>query len=319
VSSGVLTRRSALTRRANCVRPNLLGEVVVVALLVFAYDRVRQHAAPRRDQALAHGQAVLHAEHRLHLDWEHAANAWLGHHLTLREVASWWYQLAHVTLAITVLAWCWLAAPAVYRVARNTLVLTNVAGLIVFAVCPVAPPRLLPGAGFSDSIALALGTGQAAHPPPDQYAAMPSLHLAWATWVAFTVWAITAHTGRLRSLRVPALLHPVLTGVAVVITANHFVLDVVAGVALAVLARGLAALITADVASMPTRSDDASAQQEREHATRRDQRQPHRDEPVGDHRADRGGPVHPHRDQGAGEQHVEGPQPAGRGNQRGHG
>jgi hypothetical protein len=288
----------------------LAGELVVVALLVFAYDRVRRHAAPRRDVALAHGRAVLHAEQRLHLDWEHTANAWLSHHLTLREAASWWYQLAHLTLSMTVLTWCWLAAPTVYRVARNTLVLTNVAGLLVFAVCPVAPPRLLPGAGFSDSIAVALGAGQAAHPPPDQYAAMPSLHLAWATWVAMTVWAVTAHTGRWRRLRPVGVLHPVLTGTAVVATANHYVLDVLAGVALAVVARAVAGAVT---------SDDPAAQQEREHATRGHQGYPHGDQPIRDHRTHRSGPVDPDGDQGAGEQHVEGAQPAGRGNQRGDG
>jgi hypothetical protein len=274
----------------------------VVALLVFAYDRVRRHAAPRRDVAVAHGERVLHAEQRWHLDGEHGANAWLSHHLTLREVASWWYQLAHLTLSMSVLAWCWLAAPAVYRVARNTLVLTNVAGLIVFAVYPVAPPRLLPGAGFSDSIAVALGTGQAAHPPPDQYAAMPSLHLAWATWVVLTVWAITGHTGRWRALRPLSVVQPVLTGTAVVVTANHYVLDLLAGVALALLARA--------VAGLTTRSDDASTQQEREHAPRGQQRQPDGDQPVGDHRTDRRGPIYADRDQGAGEQHVEGAQPA---------
>jgi hypothetical protein len=296
--------------RSDAARPRLVGELVVVALLVFAYDRVRRHAAPRRDGALAHGRAVLHAEQRLHLDWEHGANVWLSHHLTLRESAAWWYQLAHLTVSMIVLAWCWWAAPTVYRVARNTLVLTNVAGLLVFALYPVAPPRLLPGGGFADSNAMALGTGQAAHPPPDQYAAMPSLHLAWATWVVLTVWAITAHTGRLRGLRLGAVLHPVITAAVVVASANHYVLDLVAGVALALVARGAAGRLT---------SDDASTQQEREHKARRHQRQPHGGQSIGDDCADRGGPVHADRDQGAGEQHVEGAQPAGRGNQRGDG
>src|SRR5882757_5070403 len=258
VSSGVLPVRSALARRAAPARPWLVGELAVVALLVFAYDRVRAHAAPRRDVALSHGWAVLHAEQHLHLDWEHAANTWLGGHSTLREAAAWWYQLAHFTVSLSVLAWCWLAAPAVYRLARNTLVLTNVVGLIVFAVCPVAPPRLLPGAGFTDSNAVALGTGQVAHPPPDQYAAMPSLHLAWATWVALTVWAVTGNLGRLRGLRAAGIAVPVLT----------------------LVASGAAEAITA-------RSNDAPAQQEREHATRRDQRQPHGGQPIGDDRADR--------------------------------
>jgi hypothetical protein len=290
--------------RSRTQRPRLLGELVVVALLVFAYDRVRAHAAPRRDVALSHGEAVLHAEQHLHLDWEHAANTWLSGHSTLREVAAWWYQLAHFTISLSVLAWCWLAAPAVYRLARNTLVLTNVVGLIVFAVCPVAPPRLLPGAGFTDSNAVALGTGQVAHPPPDQYAAMPSLHLAWATWVALTVWAVTGNLGRLRGLRAAGIAVPVLTGTAVVATANHYVLDLVAGVVLALVARGVAEAIT-------TRSNDAPAQQEREHATRRDQRQPHGGQPIGNDRADRGGPGDADGHQSAGEQYVESAQPAG--------
>jgi hypothetical protein len=310
VSSGAVAVRSAWARRAAPARPRLVGELAVVALLVFAYDRVRARAAPRRDVALAHGEAVLHAEQRLHLDWEHTANAWLGAHATLREAAAWWYQLAHLTLSLTVLAWCWLAAPAVYRLARNTLVLTNVVGLIVFAVCPVAPPRLLPGAGFTDSNAVALGTGPVAHPPPDQYAAMPSLHLAWATWVALTVWAISAHTRRWRGLRPIGVLHPLITAAVVVASANHYVLDLVAGVALALAARGVAELTT---------SDDAAAQQEREHAARGNQRQPDGDQSVADHRTDRGRAVNADGDQGAGEQHVEGAQPAGRGNQRGHG
>jgi hypothetical protein len=75
VSSGILVNRAAPARRAAAAPPRLLGELVVVALLVFAYDRVRRHAAPRRAAALAHGRAVLHVEQRLHLDWEHAANA----------------------------------------------------------------------------------------------------------------------------------------------------------------------------------------------------------------------------------------------------
>jgi hypothetical protein len=312
VSSGILVNRAAPARRAAAAPPRLLGELVVVALLVFAYDRVRRHAAPRRAAALAHGRAVLHVEQRLHLDWEHAANAWLAGHLTLREAASWWYQLAHLTLSLSVLAWCWLAAPAAYRMARNTLVLTNVAGLIVFAVCPVAPPRLLPGAGFSDSIALALGTGQAAHPPPDQYAAMPSLHLAWATWVAMTVWTVTAHRRRWRGLRALGVLHPMLTGAAVVATANHYVLDVLAGVGLTLLARAVAGAVSVG-------SNDSAAHQQREHTPRREQRHPHGDQPIGDHCADRCGPGHADRDQRTGQQHVEGAQSAGRGNQPRHG
>jgi len=223
-------------RAPSRLRPHLVGELAVVAALLVFYDMVREHAAPRRAAALAHGQDVLDAEKSLHLDWEAATNQWLNSHLAIRQLSSWYYQLAHLTVAMSVLAWCYLAAPTVYRTARNVLVATNVVGLIVFALCPVAPPRLLPNASFTDTVAVTLGEGPAGHPAPDQYAAMPSLHLAWATWVALTVWLVTAERGGWRWLRVPAVAHPALTSAAVVSTANHYVLDIVAGVALALLA-----------------------------------------------------------------------------------
>jgi hypothetical protein len=233
-------RRRAVGRS----RPHPLGELAVVAALLFVYDRVRAHAALRHVAALAHGQDLLNLERQLRLDWERSANQWLNAHPTLRAIDCWYYQLAHITVSMAVLTWCYLAAPRVYRPARNTLVATNVIGLLVFALYPAAPPRLLPGNSFVDSVAVALGDGTVAHPAPDQYAAMPSLHLAWATWSAMTVWAVTADLGRWQWLRIPGVAHPVLTAAAVVSTANHYVLDVVAGVGLALMAWFLVAQLT---------------------------------------------------------------------------
>jgi hypothetical protein len=229
-----MTQAAVLGRlRANAAgrkRPHVIGELGVVLLLLVFYDWVRSQAAPRRDEAFDHGFDVFHLEQRLRLDWEHWANDRLEQHHAIRWVESWYYQLAHIATAMAVLVACYLFAPKMYRRARNTLAATNVVGLIVFAVYPVAPPRLLPGAGFIDTIPLALGGGSAALPEPDQYAAMPSLHLAWATWVAFSVWAMTRELDRFKWLRIPATLHPMMTASAVVSTANHYVLDVLAGV-----------------------------------------------------------------------------------------
>jgi hypothetical protein len=225
-------RRSVTTH----VRPHVAGELVVVVLLLVFYDWVRSKAAPRRAEAIDHGFAVLHLEKRLRLNWEHWANHQLEQHHRLRWFECWYYQLAHIATAMTVLVACYVFAPRMYRAARNTLVATNVVGLIVFVVYPVGPPRLLPGTGFIDTIPLTLGGGSAALPEPDQYAAMPSLHLAWATWVAFAVWAATRELDRFRWLRVPATVHPLITTTAVVSTANHYVLDVLAGVVLTLVA-----------------------------------------------------------------------------------
>src|SRR4051812_46712147 len=162
-------------------RPRLVGELAVVLVLLVVYDHLRARAAVRTSIALSHGRAVLDAERALHLDIEHAVNGWLSSHDPVRLLAVGYYQYLHIGIALTVLAGCYIWRPAGYRRARNALVLTNVVGLAVFALYPTAPPRLLPGAGFVDSVAQ---TGFASHGPvaADQYGALPSLHLAWATW-----------------------------------------------------------------------------------------------------------------------------------------
>ena len=214
-------------------RPALLGELIVVVVLVKVYDQVRRLEVARARPALHNAHDVLAIERWLHLDLELAGNRWLIGHHTLLLIASWWYQLAHLTVTLAVLGWCYLRRPDAYRGARNALVLTNVVGLVVFYLYPVMPPRLLPGAGYVDAVAAAgFGSSHAGPVPADQYAAMPSLHLAWAVWTASVGMLLLA---RYR-VRVLWLLYPVVTATAVVVTANHYVLDVVAGVAVAVVA-----------------------------------------------------------------------------------
>jgi membrane-associated phospholipid phosphatase len=214
-------------------RSNLLGELAVVLVLVKVYDWVRGLEATRAGPALRHAHGLLDVERWLHLDVELAATHWLAAHPPVSLVAAWWYQVAHLSVTLTVLAWCWWRRPDVYRRFRNALVLTNVTGLLVFLVFPVMPPRLLPGGGYVDAAAAAgFGPPHAGPVAADQYAAMPSLHLAWATWTAAV--ALTLLAGR--RWRGLVLLYPAATAVAVVVTGNHYVLDVVAGVAVAVLA-----------------------------------------------------------------------------------
>lgn len=229
-------------RTTGRARPRLLGELALVAALLVVYDRVRSLAAVRPSVAVSHGWAIFDAEGAVHLRFEAALNAWLTGQGFVRAVAVDYYQFLHLAVAMSVLAFCYLRHPAVYRPARNALVLTNVVGLVVFALYPAAPPRLLPGAGFVDSVAQA-GFGVSHGPiPADQYGAMPSLHLAWATWVAVTGLAMVRGWW-LRGLFVA---HPLLTAIAVVATANHYVLDVGSGVLVGLAASwagGLLALV----------------------------------------------------------------------------
>lgn len=235
----VRTRQRAPMR----ARPRLVGELMVIAALLVVYDRVRSLAEVRSSVADSHGWAILDTESAMHLRIEDALNSWLTRQDFIRVLAVDYYQYLHVSVALAVLVACYVRCPAAYRPVRNALVLTNVVGLAVFAFYPAAPPRLLPGAGFVDSVAAA-GFGSSHGPiPADQYGALPSLHLAWATWVAVTGFIITRR-------RVPRLLfvaHPVLTAIVVVATGNHYLLDVASGALLGIAAAWASGLLSRSV------------------------------------------------------------------------
>lgn len=208
----------------------IAGELLVVGCLLWVYDQVRQRAELRTAAAVAHGRALLGLERRGGLDLERLLSGWTAAHRTVETVAVGYYQYAHVTVTMAVLVWLWWRRPLLYRWARTALVLVNLAGLAVFLLYPVAPPRLVPGVGVVDgAVAAGLRVLGAAH--ADQYGAMPSLHVAWAVWVALVLRrALPARAAG------PALAYPLVTAVVVVLTGNHYLLDLPAGAAVAGLA-----------------------------------------------------------------------------------
>ncbi|MEJ7629466.1 MAG: phosphatase PAP2 family protein [Nocardioidaceae bacterium] len=219
-------------RRRSATRPFLLGELLVVFLLLSVYDYVKALESVRMGAALRNGEDVLALERLLFLNVESVANHWLAHHHTTATLLVWWYQYSHISGTMAVLTCCYLWFPKMYRSARNSLLLTNVAGMLVFMLLPVMPPRLLPGAHYIDSVAVAgFGISHGGPVEPAQFAAMPSLHLAWALWVAIVLFAML----RGKAHRSVVFIYPLLTTIAVVATANHYVLDVVAGLALAMV------------------------------------------------------------------------------------
>lgn len=217
-------------RGASVRRPRIIGELLVLLLLLWAYDVVRAHAAVRETAALRHGRQLLDLERWLHVDIELAANLWATQQTTLSLAASYWYQFTHLSVTLAVLVWCWWRRAGSYRRARNALVLTNLFGLIFFLLYPVAPPRFLPGFGFVDSVAEAgFGPTHGGPVTADQFGAFPSLHLAWAVWTAVVAYRLIS----IKTLRRLWLCYPAITAVVVVLTGNHYLLDVLAGALIA--------------------------------------------------------------------------------------
>ncbi len=104
---------------------------------------------------------------------------------------------------------------------------------LLVQLIPVAPPRMLPGAGLVDTAAR---YGESVYAwsgglDADQFSAMPSVHVGWALIVAMAV--ITVSRSRWRWA---AAAYPALTTLVVAVTANHFWMDGIAAAGLLIAA-----------------------------------------------------------------------------------
>jgi hypothetical protein len=184
--------------------------------------------------ATANAHDLLTVERTLHLDVEGPANDAVQAWPVLAVVASYWYSLLHYIVTPAVLVWVYRRRHGDYPRVRNALVIASAIGLVGFTLLPMAPPRMLPG--FVDTLASTSYAGwwggEASAPKglgalTNQLAAMPSLHVGWAIWVAWVVVGLSTH----RWVRMLAIAYPVVTTLVVVGTANHYLLDAVAGAA----------------------------------------------------------------------------------------
>jgi len=227
------------SRRVSLAWPRLPAavEVGIIAVSYVGYALVRLAVKAGRTPAFAHAAGLWRAERLMHLDIEPSLNHLAAAHPALAQTAGYYYGLAHFIVTPLVLAWLWLRQPAAFGRLRSALVLATTAANLVFWTWPAAPPRFsVPG--MTDVLVRyhILGAGDAHGPDSlvNLYAAMPSLHVAWAAWCAAAV--VTATRGRWRHL---AWLYPAATTLVVLASGNHFLLDAAAG--LAVMALGLLA------------------------------------------------------------------------------
>ncbi len=202
-------------------------EALVILWLGWVYDAITNLAPLRLHAALAHAEDLLSVERTLHVDPEHALDQWLAGHHSLGLAISDYYDNAHFVVTLALLGWLWWRRADIYRPLRNALVLVNLLAFIVFWRYPVAPPRMLPG--FTDIVADTHAIGSwhsgALASQANQLAAMPSLHIAWALWCTVALWRMSTR----RWVRLLGVTYPCLTAAAVLVTGNHFVLDIFAG------------------------------------------------------------------------------------------
>jgi PAP2 superfamily len=185
--------------------------------------------------ALSRGRWVYHLERALHFPSEVRVQAGVLGHPTVVQALNLFYLIAHLGSLVIFLPWMFIRHRDSYKHWRNVIAVFTLLSLLMQLVT-VAPPRLLTQYGFVDTAARYhqsayshIGQGMVG-----QLSSMPSIHVGWAIVIAIAV--ITTSTSRWRWL---ILAHPILTGYAVVATANHYWLDgVVAGILVALVLLG---------------------------------------------------------------------------------
>ena len=223
------------------VRLHWWVEVLAMMILYFVYSAIRNNfgsATGNEIRAFTNARRVVDFERHVGLFFEeNFQDFFLGHRFYL-QFWNVFYGSFHFWVTGFALIYLFRKQPARYSFWRNTIVLTTLLALIGFAWFPLMPPRLLDDCGqfgacasygFVDTLAQYGGLWSfdsgTMEQISNQYAAMPSLHFAWSSWVFLVLFPHMKH----RWSRIAIAAYPWLTLYAIVVTANHYWLDALGG------------------------------------------------------------------------------------------
>lgn len=222
------------------VKPRWWFEIAMIYGIYAVYSLIRNGVHDVENTAFSNGAAILRFEDRFGLAWERGLNTFLDHTPSVAAVCAVVYASLHFIVTPGTLVWLYVWHHRKYRFTSTVLVLTTCLALVGFYTLPTAPPRMFANEGFVDIMAKTGSWGwwpESGTPASDnisnQFAAMPSLHCAWATFCGVVIVMYT----KKHIVRVLGALYPVLTYFVVMGTANHYLIDIVGG--LVTLAAGL--------------------------------------------------------------------------------
>ncbi|MCD0485071.1 phosphatase PAP2 family protein [Streptacidiphilus sp. ASG 303] len=212
-------------------RPRLWFELLLIGVSYWVYSLVRNAVPEQARTAQRNASRIWGLEHHLGVAVERGFNHAVDSVTWLVTGMNYYYATLHFIVTIAVLVWVFRLHPGRYAAVRTALFTTTGIALVGFYFFPLAPPRLMTGGGFVDTVAVhhtwgSMASGDMAH-VSNQYAAMPSMHIGWSLWCGLTIAFLTRH----RWLRVLGLLYPLATLTVIVATANHFFMDAVGGAA----------------------------------------------------------------------------------------
>ncbi|HEY1457202.1 MAG TPA: phosphatase PAP2 family protein [Solirubrobacteraceae bacterium] len=212
---------------------DVLRQVTLFGAIYLAYGMVRGLVQGRASAAFQHARDLIQFERTLHFFVEPSVQAWASGSHFVMGLSSWLYVNAQTSVTVCALVYLYLRHNRSFYFVRNMFVIAMGIALVGYTVFPTAPPRFLPEWGFIDTVSditgVRLGTahggGGATATLTNIYAAVPSMHVAFALMIAWPL----ARLARWRIVRVLWVLYPFLIAFVIIATANHFIFDALLG------------------------------------------------------------------------------------------
>ena len=227
-------------------RDRFLREVLVVGVGYLVYSQVRGLAAERTLDAFGNAYRIIDIERDLGIFKELALQTLILSNSALVQVFNLIYFYGFFPLLLPTAAWLFLKYPSSYALLRNAFLASGGIAVAFYLALPTAPPRLT-DMGFVDTLSRSLTPTYQSIPGVNHFAALPSMHVGWSLLTALGLYvALRGHRGR-----VVVWLLPIAMMTSTVVTGNHYFIDGLLGIAVALAGLGLALLIDSRLSSRP--------------------------------------------------------------------
>src|ERR687895_1940477 len=176
---------------------DLLRQIVLFCGAYWLYRLVRGLVDGRAAEAFDNARAVIDIEQALGLFFEPSVHAWASGAAVVNDAASWMYLNSHFAVTTVVLAWIYLRRNERFYFVRNMFMVAMGIALVGYALLPTAPPRMFPEEGFVDTITAYAPAGHDSGLVKlfiNPYAAIPSMHCAFALMIGISAAMIVQHT-----------------------------------------------------------------------------------------------------------------------------
>jgi PAP2 superfamily len=215
--------------------PDAFHQLGLFALADVCYETVRGVAEGNAALAFDNARSIVALEQGTGLFFERGLQDWAMNHRIIIDMANFMYVNSHFVITTCFLVWLYLRHNEHFYFVRNVLMVAMSLALVGYLAMPTAPPRFLPELGFVDTIAY---YAEVRHDSAlvslfvNPYAAVPSMHVAFALIIAVPAVAIV----RRLAVKILWASYPLVVTLVVIITGNHWWFDAFAGACVAVVA-----------------------------------------------------------------------------------